>query len=64
MDTSGKNLGQAQSATRPENYTKEELASILKFGAANINILAYSRIIFFRARSRTSSSTVSLVTKR
>ncbi|GAA5881326.1 hypothetical protein JCM3774_002875 [Rhodotorula dairenensis] len=36
MDTSGKNLGQAQSATRPENYTKEELASILKFGAANI----------------------------
>ena len=36
MDTSGKNIGQAQSATRPENYTKEELASILKFGAANI----------------------------
>ncbi|GAA5902083.1 hypothetical protein JCM5296_006600 [Sporobolomyces johnsonii] len=35
MDTSGKNLGQVAS-TRPENYTKEELASILKFGAANI----------------------------
>jgi chromodomain-helicase-DNA-binding protein 1 len=36
MDTSGTNLGQVQSSTRPENYTKEELASILKFGAANI----------------------------
>lgn len=36
MDTSGKNLGQTQSSTRPDNYTKEELASILKFGAANI----------------------------
>ena len=36
MDTSGTNLGQTQSSTRPENYTKEELASILKFGAANI----------------------------
>lgn len=35
MDTSGKNLGQV-APTRPENYTKEELASILKFGAANI----------------------------
>ncbi|GAA6063751.1 hypothetical protein JCM10212_005709 [Sporobolomyces blumeae] len=35
MDTSGKNLGQVAS-TRPDNYTKEELASILKFGAANI----------------------------
>jgi chromodomain-helicase-DNA-binding protein 1 len=35
MDTSGKNLGQVAS-TRPENYTKEELSSILKFGAANI----------------------------
>lgn len=36
MDTSGTNLGQVTSSTRPENYTKEELASILKFGAANI----------------------------
>ncbi|KAK4054266.1 ATP-dependent DNA helicase Hrp3 [Microbotryomycetes sp. JL201] len=36
MDTSGRNLGQVQSSMRPENYTKEELASILKFGAANI----------------------------
>jgi chromodomain-helicase-DNA-binding protein 1 len=35
MDTSGTNLGQVPS-TRPDNYTKEELASILKFGAANI----------------------------
>ncbi|GAA5981210.1 hypothetical protein JCM5350_006062 [Sporobolomyces pararoseus] len=35
MDTSGKNLGQVAS-TKPENYTKEELSSILKFGAANI----------------------------
>ncbi|KAI5476979.1 ATP-dependent DNA helicase Hrp3 [Pseudohyphozyma bogoriensis] len=35
MDTSGTNLGQVAS-TKPENYTKEELASILKFGAANI----------------------------
>ncbi|GAA5936558.1 uncharacterized protein JCM15063_001921 [Sporobolomyces koalae] len=35
MDTSGKNLGQV-APTRPENYTKEELSSILKFGAANI----------------------------
>lgn len=35
MDTSGTNLGQVTS-TRPDNYTKEELASILKFGAANI----------------------------
>ncbi|GAA5835946.1 hypothetical protein JCM11251_006610 [Rhodosporidiobolus azoricus] len=37
MDTSGKNLGDASKATtKPENYTKEELSSILKFGAANI----------------------------
>ncbi|KAM0789450.1 hypothetical protein ACM66B_000272 [Microbotryomycetes sp. NB124-2] len=36
MDTSGRNLGQVQSSMKPENYTKEELASILKFGAANI----------------------------
>ena len=36
MDTSGTNLGQVTSSTRPDNYTKEELASILKFGAANI----------------------------
>ncbi|GAA6002896.1 chromatin-remodeling ATPase CHD1 [Rhodotorula paludigena] len=36
MDTSGKNLGQNAAPTKPENYTKEELASILKFGAANI----------------------------
>ncbi|GAA5820670.1 hypothetical protein JCM3770_004959 [Rhodotorula araucariae] len=36
MDTSGKNIGQAGAATKPENYTKEELSSILKFGAANI----------------------------
>ncbi|KPV71789.1 uncharacterized protein RHOBADRAFT_49029 [Rhodotorula graminis WP1] len=35
MDTSGKNIGQA-APTKPENYTKEELSSILKFGAANI----------------------------
>ncbi|BGP09052.1 ATP-dependent DNA helicase Hrp3 [Rhodotorula toruloides] len=35
MDTSGKNIGQVQ-PTKPENYTREELASILKFGAANI----------------------------
>lgn len=35
MDTSGKNLGQV-APTKPENYTKEELSSILKFGAANI----------------------------
>ncbi|KAK4054612.1 ATP-dependent DNA helicase Hrp3 [Microbotryomycetes sp. JL221] len=36
MDTSGRNIGQVQSSMKPENYTKEELASILKFGAANI----------------------------
>ncbi|KAM0749051.1 hypothetical protein T439DRAFT_343555 [Meredithblackwellia eburnea MCA 4105] len=37
MDTSGKNIGQVTgTSTRPDNYTKEELASILKFGAANI----------------------------
>lgn len=35
MDTSGKNIGQS-APTKPENYTKEELSSILKFGAANI----------------------------
>ncbi|GAA6007757.1 hypothetical protein JCM11491_003954 [Sporobolomyces phaffii] len=35
MDTSGKNLGQV-APTKPENYTREELSSILKFGAANI----------------------------
>jgi chromodomain-helicase-DNA-binding protein 1 len=36
MDTSGKNLGGEKSSTKPENYTREELSSILKFGAANI----------------------------
>lgn len=36
MDTSGTNLGQSAPSGRPDNYTKEELASILKFGAANI----------------------------
>lgn len=36
MDTSGTNIGQATPSTRPDNYTKEELAAILKFGAANI----------------------------
>lgn len=36
MDTSGTNLGQVTPSSRPDNYTKEELASILKFGAANI----------------------------
>jgi chromodomain-helicase-DNA-binding protein 1 len=36
MDTSGTNLGQVTPSTRPDNYTKEELAQILKFGAANI----------------------------
>ncbi|GAA6018197.1 hypothetical protein JCM10207_002864 [Rhodosporidiobolus poonsookiae] len=37
MDTSGKNLGgKSGEATKPENYTREELSSILKFGAANI----------------------------
>ncbi|GAA6034484.1 hypothetical protein JCM8097_005352 [Rhodosporidiobolus ruineniae] len=38
MDTSGKNLGGSRdaNATKPENYTREELSSILKFGAANI----------------------------
>lgn len=37
MDTSGTNLGGPKTAsTRPDQYTKEELASILKFGAANI----------------------------
>ncbi|BGP17107.1 ATP-dependent DNA helicase Hrp3 [Rhodosporidiobolus nylandii] len=37
MDTSGKNIGENRTAaTKPENYTREELSSILKFGAANI----------------------------
>ncbi|GAA5980845.1 hypothetical protein JCM11641_004740 [Rhodosporidiobolus odoratus] len=36
MDTSGKNLGEKTTKTKPENYTREELSSILKFGAANI----------------------------
>lgn len=36
MDTSGTSLGQTAISSRPDNYTKEELASILKFGAANI----------------------------
>ena len=37
MDTSGTNLGGTKTAsTRPDLYSKEELASILKFGAANI----------------------------
>ena len=37
MDTSGTNLGGSRTtSTRPDQYSKEELASILKFGAANI----------------------------
>ncbi|SGY14271.1 BQ5605_C010g06124 [Microbotryum silenes-dioicae] len=35
MDTSGTNLGAAASS-RPDNYTRDELSQILKFGAANI----------------------------
>jgi chromodomain-helicase-DNA-binding protein 1 len=35
MDTSGTNLGKS-STTKQDLYTKEELSSILKFGAANI----------------------------
>lgn len=36
MDTSGKNLGGEKAATKSSDYTRDELASILKFGAANI----------------------------
>lgn len=35
MDTSGTNIGKAPTA-KPDLYSKEELSSILKFGAANI----------------------------
>ncbi|SCZ89349.1 BZ3500_MvSof-1268-A1-R1_Chr9g10377 [Microbotryum saponariae] len=35
IDTSGTNLGAAASS-RPDNYTRDELSQILKFGAANI----------------------------
>jgi hypothetical protein len=45
--------------------TRSRLCAVTDLAtSAGGNILAYSRIIFFRARSRTSSSTVSLVTKR
>ncbi|GAA5880624.1 hypothetical protein JCM8547_006042, partial [Rhodosporidiobolus lusitaniae] len=36
MDTSGKHIGEKKSAIKPEDYTRAELSSILKFGAANI----------------------------